>query len=76
MAEVSLPLQNLNRECTTDSSIGPMFQKLDLGVSSCYEIGRRVYAPAKALYVSTIHHRFIMDMLIQDRINLIRLPHL
>ncbi|KAE8441917.1 hypothetical protein EG329_004175 [Mollisiaceae sp. DMI_Dod_QoI] len=29
---------------------GPAFQKLDLGVSSCYEIGRRVYAGAKALY--------------------------
>ncbi|CZR64169.1 probable neutral ceramidase precursor [Phialocephala subalpina] len=29
---------------------GPEFQKLDLGVSSCYEIGRRVYAGAKALY--------------------------
>ena len=29
---------------------GPEFQKLDLGVSSCYEIGRRVYTVAKALY--------------------------
>ncbi|KAH8667503.1 Neutral/alkaline nonlysosomal ceramidase [Tricladium varicosporioides] len=29
---------------------GPMFQKVDLGVSSCYEIGRRVYAAAKTLY--------------------------
>lgn len=31
---------------------GPEFQKLDLGVSSCYEIGRRVYAVAKDLYDS------------------------
>ena len=29
---------------------GPEFQALDLGVSSCYEIGRRVYSVAKALY--------------------------
>ncbi|TVY87592.1 Neutral ceramidase, partial [Lachnellula willkommii] len=29
---------------------GPEFQKLDLGVSSCYEIGRRVYAASKSLY--------------------------
>ncbi|KAF4624847.1 hypothetical protein G7Y89_g13319 [Cudoniella acicularis] len=29
---------------------GPEFQKLDLGVSSCYEIGRRVFAAAKSLY--------------------------
>jgi neutral ceramidase len=32
---------------------GPEFQKLDLGVSSCYEIGRRQYAGAKSIYVST-----------------------
>ena len=31
---------------------GPAFQKLDLGVSSCYEIGRRQYAGAKSIYVS------------------------
>lgn len=31
---------------------GPEFQKLDLGVSSCYEIGRRVYSVAKTLYDS------------------------
>lgn len=31
---------------------GPMFQKVDLGVSSCYEIGRRQFAGAKQLYVS------------------------
>lgn len=31
---------------------GPEFQKLDLGVSSCYEIGRRVYSVAKSLYDS------------------------
>ncbi len=30
---------------------GPVFQALDLGVSSCYEIGRRQYAGAKSLYV-------------------------
>jgi neutral ceramidase len=30
---------------------GPLFQKLDLGVSSCFEIGRRQYAGAKSLYV-------------------------
>jgi neutral ceramidase len=29
---------------------GPEFQALDLGASSCYEIGRRVYAVAKSLY--------------------------
>jgi neutral ceramidase len=31
--------------------LGPEFQKLDLGVSSCYQIGRRVFAGAQALYV-------------------------
>lgn len=31
---------------------GPEFQALDLGVSSCYEIARRVYSVAKALYDS------------------------
>ncbi|KAK0743368.1 neutral ceramidase [Schizothecium vesticola] len=48
---------------------GPAFQKLDLGVSSCFEIGRRQFAGAKALYntpasltpivgatVSSVHH--------------------
>ncbi|KAL2187343.1 Neutral/alkaline nonlysosomal ceramidase [Thermothelomyces heterothallicus CBS 203.75] len=29
---------------------GPLFQKLDLGVSSCYEISRRQFSGAKALY--------------------------
>ncbi|KAK1831094.1 Neutral/alkaline nonlysosomal ceramidase, partial [Podospora conica] len=29
---------------------GPAFQKLDLGVSSCFEIGRRQFAGAKALF--------------------------
>ncbi|KAI0129576.1 neutral/alkaline non-lysosomal ceramidase [Xylariales sp. AK1849] len=29
---------------------GPLFEKLDLGVSSCYEIGRRQYAGAKSAY--------------------------
>ncbi|KAH8666408.1 Neutral/alkaline nonlysosomal ceramidase [Xylariales sp. PMI_506] len=29
---------------------GPEFQKLDLGVSSCYEIGRRQYAGAQSAY--------------------------
>ncbi|KAJ0307860.1 hypothetical protein COL516b_003831 [Colletotrichum fioriniae] len=29
---------------------GPAFQKLDLGISSCYEIGRRQYAGAKSVY--------------------------
>ncbi|KAH8601598.1 Neutral/alkaline nonlysosomal ceramidase [Bisporella sp. PMI_857] len=29
---------------------GPVFQALDLGVSSCYEIGRRVFAGTKTLY--------------------------
>lgn len=33
---------------------GPKFQALDLGVSSCYEIGTRVYTSAKALYVSNV----------------------
>jgi neutral ceramidase len=32
---------------------GPEFQKLDLGVSSCYEIGRRQYQGAKELFVSS-----------------------
>ncbi|KAL2065485.1 hypothetical protein VTL71DRAFT_3155 [Oculimacula yallundae] len=31
---------------------GPAFEKLDLGISSCYEIGRRVFAGAKSLYDS------------------------
>ncbi|KAM3064936.1 hypothetical protein ACMFMG_011236 [Clarireedia jacksonii] len=31
---------------------GPEFQKLDLGVSSCYEIGRRQYSGAQTLYNS------------------------
>jgi hypothetical protein len=31
-----------------------MFEKLDLGVSSCYEIGRRQYAGAKSLYVRIV----------------------
>ena len=31
---------------------GPEFQALDLGVKSCYEMGRRQYAGAKAIYVS------------------------
>lgn len=30
---------------------GPLFYNLDLGVTSCYEIGRRQYAGAKSLYV-------------------------
>lgn len=30
---------------------GPLFQNLDLGVTSCYEIGRRQYAGAKSVYV-------------------------
>ncbi|KAK7407879.1 hypothetical protein QQX98_009938 [Neonectria punicea] len=32
---------------------GPEFRKLDLGVSSCYEIGRRQYAGAKKAYDSS-----------------------
>ena len=31
---------------------GPEFHKLDLGVSSCYEMGRRQYAGAREVYVS------------------------
>ena len=31
---------------------GPEFQKLDLGVSSCYEIGSRQFTGAKSIYVS------------------------
>ncbi|KAH6647662.1 Neutral/alkaline nonlysosomal ceramidase [Truncatella angustata] len=31
---------------------GPLFAKLDLGVSSCYEMGRRQYAGAKSAYDS------------------------
>ena len=30
---------------------GPLFHKLDLGVSSCFEIARRQFAGAKSLYV-------------------------
>lgn len=33
---------------------GPEFQKLDLGVSSCFEIGRRQYDGAKDVYVSDL----------------------
>jgi neutral ceramidase len=32
---------------------GPLFDKLDLGVSSCYEIGKRQSDPALSLYVSS-----------------------
>jgi neutral ceramidase len=32
---------------------GPAFDKLDLGVSSCFEIGRRQFAGAKSIYVSS-----------------------
>jgi neutral ceramidase len=32
---------------------GPEFQKLDLGISSCYEIGKRQFRPALDLYVSS-----------------------
>ncbi|KAI5861370.1 Neutral/alkaline nonlysosomal ceramidase [Durotheca rogersii] len=31
---------------------GPLFEKLDLGISSCYEIGRRQYAGARSVYDS------------------------
>ncbi|GKT86160.1 neutral ceramidase precursor [Colletotrichum tofieldiae] len=31
---------------------GPAFDKLDLGISSCYEIGRRQFAGAKSAYTS------------------------
>lgn len=31
---------------------GPEFEKLDLGISSCYEIGKRQFDGAKSLYVS------------------------
>ncbi|KAK6064140.1 neutral/alkaline non-lysosomal ceramidase [Seiridium cupressi] len=31
---------------------GPLFQNLDLGVTSCYEMGRRQYAGAKSVYDS------------------------
>lgn len=31
---------------------GPEFRALDLGISSCYEMGRRQYAGAKEVYVS------------------------
>ena len=37
---------------TTCHGRGPLFEKLDLGISSCYEIGRRQYQPALDLYVS------------------------
>jgi neutral ceramidase len=52
------------QQCTLDKSTcadgksqschgrGPLFNKLDLGVSSCYEIGRRQYAGAKSVYDS------------------------
>lgn len=33
---------------------GPEFRKLDLGVSSAYEIGRRQYVGAKSIYVSLL----------------------
>jgi len=45
-----------NSTCSGTSSTchgrGPLFYKLDLGISSCYEIGRRQYQPALDLYVS------------------------
>ena len=52
-----------NARCTFDNSTcgghaqrchgrGPLFRIQDLGVSSCYEIGRRQYAAARSLYDS------------------------
>ena len=35
---------------------GPAFRKLDLGISSCYEIGRRQFAGARSLLVSNPGH--------------------
>ena len=41
---------------------GPEYQKLDLGVSSCFEIGRRVYDAAKDLYVRTLSSESLLLM--------------
>lgn len=30
---------------------GPLFDKLDLGIASCYEIGKRQYDGARSVYV-------------------------
>lgn len=43
---------------------GPAFSALDLGVSSCYEIGRRQFAGAKALYVSLTAKRCFQRRLV------------
>jgi neutral ceramidase len=56
----------------SNADTGPAFQKLDLGVSSCYEIGTRVYTGAKALYVSTyIHLMAYRTYIKQDSLNTI-----
>lgn len=46
---------------------GPEFQALDLGVKSCFEIGRRQYDGAKRIYVSlvplaSLHGRKIFEI--------------
>ncbi|KAF7554021.1 hypothetical protein G7Z17_g3226 [Cylindrodendrum hubeiense] len=48
-AENSTCADGLSQSC---HGRGPEFRKLDLGVSSCYEIGRRQYAGAKEAYDS------------------------
>jgi neutral ceramidase len=41
---------------------GPDFRALDLGVSSCYEMGRRQYAGARSIYVSLPASSFLSDL--------------
>jgi neutral ceramidase len=41
---------------------GPEFQALDLGVSSCHEMGRRQYAGARSVYVSRFYLSFSTDI--------------
>lgn len=48
--ETSTCADGLSQSCR---GRGPLFYKLDLGVSSCYEIGRRQYAGAKSVFVCT-----------------------
>ena len=43
-------------------NLGPEFFNLDLGVTSCFEIGRRVYAGAKALYVRSEHFHSVVQV--------------
>lgn len=54
--ETSTCADGLSQSCR---GRGPEFRKLDLGVSSAYEIGRRQYVGAKAIFVSCLAIAFV-----------------